>query len=100
MPPIFALIQERGDVSEEEMHDVFNMGCGFCVVVPAADEGAALELLRAHYPGGASGSGAPAIEGPRARSHRSHERAVASARTVSTERWIDRPLASHNVQPH
>ncbi len=26
------------------------MGCGFCVVVPAADEAAALDLLRAHYP--------------------------------------------------
>jgi len=26
------------------------MGCGFCVVVPAGDEAAALELLRAHYP--------------------------------------------------
>jgi phosphoribosylaminoimidazole (AIR) synthetase len=26
------------------------MGCGFCVVVPAEDEAAALELLRAHYP--------------------------------------------------
>ena len=45
-----SLIQERGDVSDEEMYDVFNMGCGFCVVVPAADEAAALELLRAHYP--------------------------------------------------
>ena len=32
------------------MHDVFNMGCGFCCVVAAADEGAALALLRAHYP--------------------------------------------------
>jgi phosphoribosylaminoimidazole (AIR) synthetase len=32
------------------MYEVFNMGCGFCVVVPAGDEGAALELLRAHYP--------------------------------------------------
>ncbi len=32
------------------MHEVFNMGCGFCVVVPAGDEAAALELLRAHYP--------------------------------------------------
>ena len=48
--PIFALIQERGGVSEEEMYDVFNMGCGFCVVVPASDEAAALALLRAHYP--------------------------------------------------
>ena len=50
VPPIFELIRERGDVSEEEMREVFNMGCGFCVVVPAADEAAALELLRGHYP--------------------------------------------------
>jgi phosphoribosylformylglycinamidine cyclo-ligase len=50
-PPVFELIQERGGVSEEEMSEVFNMGCGFCVVVPAGDEGAALEMLRAHYPG-------------------------------------------------
>ena len=50
MPPVFALIQERGGVSDEEMHEVFNMGCGFCVVVPAADEAQALEMLQAHYP--------------------------------------------------
>jgi phosphoribosylformylglycinamidine cyclo-ligase len=50
VPPIFELIQERGGVSEEEMYDVFNMGCGFCVVVRAEDEGAALEMLRSHYP--------------------------------------------------
>jgi phosphoribosylformylglycinamidine cyclo-ligase len=49
--PIFDLIQERGGISGEEMHAVFNMGCGFCVLVSAHDEGAALELLRAHYPG-------------------------------------------------
>jgi phosphoribosylformylglycinamidine cyclo-ligase len=48
--PIFELIQERGGVSDEEMHDVFNMGCGFCIVVPAPDEEDALELLRAHHP--------------------------------------------------
>jgi phosphoribosylformylglycinamidine cyclo-ligase len=50
VPPIFGLIQERGNVSAEEMHDVFNMGCGFCVVVPPDEEAAALELLRPHYP--------------------------------------------------
>jgi phosphoribosylformylglycinamidine cyclo-ligase len=50
VPPIFALIQERGDVPEAEMREVFNMGCGFCVVVPPDDETPALELLRAHYP--------------------------------------------------
>jgi phosphoribosylformylglycinamidine cyclo-ligase len=49
--PIFDLIRERGEVSDEEMSEVFNMGCGFCVVVPEADEATALELLRAHYPG-------------------------------------------------
>jgi phosphoribosylformylglycinamidine cyclo-ligase len=50
VPAIFDLIQEQGGVSGEEMYDVFNMGCGFCAVVPADDEAAALELLRAHYP--------------------------------------------------
>jgi phosphoribosylformylglycinamidine cyclo-ligase len=50
VPPIFALIQERGGVSDEEMHEVFNMGCGFCVVVPPADEEAVVESMRRHYP--------------------------------------------------
>jgi phosphoribosylformylglycinamidine cyclo-ligase len=50
VPAVFALIQEHGEVSDAEMHEVFNMGCGFCVVVPAGDEAVALELLRAHYP--------------------------------------------------
>jgi phosphoribosylformylglycinamidine cyclo-ligase len=50
VPPIFELIRERGGVGEEEMHDVFNMGCGFCAIVAAEDEGAALDLLRRRYP--------------------------------------------------
>lgn len=49
-PPIFELIQEHGGVSDEEMQEVFNMGCGFCVVVPVGDEAATLEMLRRHYP--------------------------------------------------
>jgi phosphoribosylformylglycinamidine cyclo-ligase len=48
--PIFDLIRERGRVSEGEMHDVFNMGCGFCCVVAAGDEDAALEIARRHHP--------------------------------------------------
>ena len=48
--PIFELIRERGEVADEEMGRVFNMGCGFCVVVAAADEAAALEQLRGVYP--------------------------------------------------
>ena len=51
VPPIFELIQELGEVSDEEMHEVFNMGCGFCVVVAQADEKAAMKRLQAHYPG-------------------------------------------------
>jgi phosphoribosylformylglycinamidine cyclo-ligase len=50
VPPVFTLIEELADVTDEEMHEVFNMGCGFCVVVAASDEEAALEKLRAHYP--------------------------------------------------
>jgi phosphoribosylformylglycinamidine cyclo-ligase len=61
-PPVFALIAERGGVSEEEMHEVFNMGCGFCAVVAAGSEDRALELLRAHYP--AAKRIGRAVEGP------------------------------------
>jgi phosphoribosylformylglycinamidine cyclo-ligase len=50
IPPLFDLIAERGNVPDEEMHEVFNMGCGFTAVVPAADEARALSMLRAHYP--------------------------------------------------
>jgi phosphoribosylformylglycinamidine cyclo-ligase len=49
--PIFTLIQERSETSDEEMHEVFNMGCGFCCIVATADEKGALDLLRRHYPG-------------------------------------------------
>jgi phosphoribosylformylglycinamidine cyclo-ligase len=49
-PPIFTLIQERSSTSDEEMHEIFNMGCGFCCVLAGEDENAALDLLRPHYP--------------------------------------------------
>ena len=51
VPAIFELIAGRSRASAEEMHEVFNMGCGFCCIVGADDEGAALEVLRRHYPG-------------------------------------------------
>jgi phosphoribosylformylglycinamidine cyclo-ligase len=51
VPPVFDLIQELGGVSDREMAEVFNLGCGFCCVVAADDEPAALELLRRSYPG-------------------------------------------------
>jgi phosphoribosylformylglycinamidine cyclo-ligase len=68
VPPIFELIQELGEVGDEEMHEVFNMGCGFCVVVAAADETPALKMLQAHYPDarriGRATDGPPAVHRP------------------------------------
>jgi phosphoribosylformylglycinamidine cyclo-ligase len=51
VPPVFGLVAEHGAVAAPEMWEVFNMGCGFCAVVPeaAADEAAA--LLATHHPG-------------------------------------------------
>ncbi len=50
VPPVFELIQERAGVGDDEMHDVFNMGCGFCCIVATEDEALAIDLLRRHYP--------------------------------------------------
>ena len=50
VPPIFELIQELAGVPDEQMREVFNMGCGFCIVVATADEDDALKALRPHYP--------------------------------------------------
>ena len=48
--PIFALIADRGEIDDAEMHEVFNMGCGFCVIVPEPDLDAAVALLSGAYP--------------------------------------------------
>ena len=53
VPRVFELIAERGPVEDAELYEVFNMGCGFCCVVPAADADAAVELLARHHPGSA-----------------------------------------------
>ncbi len=37
IPPLFKWIQAKGDVSDAEMHRVFNMGIGMLVVVPSED---------------------------------------------------------------
>ena len=51
VPPVFRLIAERGPVEEAELWEVFNMGCGFCVVVPQADADATVELLGRRHAG-------------------------------------------------
>jgi phosphoribosylformylglycinamidine cyclo-ligase len=51
VPPIFGLVRDTGDVPDVEMWEVFNMGCGFCAVVPdgVADQAAA--VLAERHPG-------------------------------------------------
>jgi phosphoribosylformylglycinamidine cyclo-ligase len=44
--PIFALLQQIGRVSDEEMFCVYNMGTGFCLVVSAADGDRTLDALK------------------------------------------------------
>ena len=53
VPPVFGLVQELGDVADAEMHEVFNMGCGFCCVVPAERASEAVEFLSERHPGAA-----------------------------------------------
>ncbi len=45
--PIFGLLQDKGGITAAEMHEVFNMGVGFCVVADAASESEILEHARA-----------------------------------------------------
>ena len=46
--PIFDLIAKWGNVPERDMFNTYNMGVGMSVVVPAAEAGTALEILKAH----------------------------------------------------
>ena len=48
---VFAFIAQLGDVPAAEMWEVFNMGCGFCAVVPADDAERAVALLAERHPG-------------------------------------------------
>jgi phosphoribosylformylglycinamidine cyclo-ligase len=53
IPPVFALIAHLGGVPEAEMWDVFNMGCGFVAIVPAAQADETVALLASRHPGSA-----------------------------------------------
>jgi phosphoribosylformylglycinamidine cyclo-ligase len=47
-PAVFGEIQRRGDVADEEMTAVFNLGIGMTVVLPQAAAGAAVARLGDH----------------------------------------------------
>jgi phosphoribosylformylglycinamidine cyclo-ligase len=51
VPPILELVAERGAVEPAEMWQVFNMGCGFCCVVPGPHADRAVEVLGERHPG-------------------------------------------------
>jgi phosphoribosylformylglycinamidine cyclo-ligase len=47
-PPIFQLLQRLGNVSSAEMHQVYNMGIGFCVLAAETDCDGVLSILQRH----------------------------------------------------
>ena len=47
-PRIFGEIQRLGEVADDEMAKVFNLGIGMVVVVPADDAFRAIDVLRSH----------------------------------------------------
>jgi phosphoribosylformylglycinamidine cyclo-ligase len=70
VPPLFEEIAERGAVEPAEMYEVFNMGCGFCCVVPPGDADEAASILARRHPGtaviGRASTAAGVVELPRA----------------------------------
>ena len=46
IPPIFKLLQAKGDIPERDMFNTFNMGVGMTVVVPRMQALEALDILR------------------------------------------------------
>lgn len=46
VPPIFGMMQEKGEIEEKIMYNTFNMGIGMVVAVDAADVTKAMEAIR------------------------------------------------------
>ena len=44
-PPVFPILQQLGGISDAEMFEVFNMGIGFCLVVPEHQADNTLRLV-------------------------------------------------------
>jgi phosphoribosylformylglycinamidine cyclo-ligase len=47
-PELFTWLQRAGDIPERDLWHTFNLGVGFCLVVPADAEAAALAICRDH----------------------------------------------------
>ena len=48
IPPIFRLIEEKGNIPERDMFNTFNMGVGMSVTVADEDKEKAIEILKAN----------------------------------------------------
>ncbi|MGH7369459.1 MAG: AIR synthase-related protein, partial [Candidatus Methylomirabilaceae bacterium] len=48
IPPIFRLIQRSGNIPDQEMFQVFNMGIGFCAVLSERDADSFLGIVNKH----------------------------------------------------
>jgi phosphoribosylformylglycinamidine cyclo-ligase len=46
--PIFTLIQQLGGVSDTEMFSVYNMGIGFCIIVPPNDADQVISIVNTY----------------------------------------------------
>jgi phosphoribosylformylglycinamidine cyclo-ligase len=46
LPEVFSFLQQRGNISDDEMYGVFNMGIGMVLVVNEADKEEALAILK------------------------------------------------------
>ena len=44
--PVFRLIQEAGNLAEDEMYNTFNMGIGYVYAIEAKESGKVLQQLR------------------------------------------------------
>ena len=49
MPQIFSKIMCAGEILEDEMKKVFNLGIGFCIIVPEWAEEDALKVIASHH---------------------------------------------------
>ena len=46
-PPIFSLLQHKGDIPERDMFNTYNMGVGMTLVVSQEEADTALAILKA-----------------------------------------------------
>ena len=46
--PLFGMIQKIGGIADQEMYEVFNMGTGLCIIVPALQADSAVSLFKGH----------------------------------------------------